>query len=84
MTVLNLRSADRDTVQLTVNPNSTLGVLQFFSLPTSNSPLSAIQLERVTYNCASKELSVVTRSYGRQVVIPGVVEVQDGLHYSVT
>lgn len=77
MTVLNLRSADRDTVRLTVNPNSTLGVLQFFSLPTSNSPLSAIQLETVTYNCASKELSVVTRSYGHQVVIPGVVEVQD-------
>ncbi len=59
-------------VRFTVNPRSTVGLFDVFPVPSTIKEL--IPLDRLTFDCETKTLTLVTRSYGRQTIIPDVME----------
>ena len=63
-------------ILFTVNPSSTLDLFTLFPF-SSQVPLPTISLDQVEYNFDTKELTVTTRRFGSQTVIPDVLELQN-------
>ena len=73
---------NEESVQLTADPTATLNLFSFLS---GGSDVSLpITLEQVTYHFESSELSIITRGYGSQTIIPDLLQLQNsGLSLTV-
>ena len=70
-----------------VGSEQKIGLFQVFPLLSASTVFTAdsILLQSVTYNCESEQLSVTSRPYGTQMIIPNVVSLPSAvLSYSVT
>ena len=67
---------DESHIQFTANPSSTVDLFQLLPF-SSQLPLPTIALDQVSYTFDTSELSISTRGYGSQTIIPDVLDVQN-------
>ena len=67
---------DESHIQFTANPSSTLDLFQLLPF-SSQLPLPSIAVDQVLYTFDTSELSISTRSYGSQTIIPDVLDLQN-------
>ena len=64
---------DENHIQFTANPSSTVDLFQLLPF-SSQLPLPSISVDQLLYTFATSELTVSTRGYGSQTIIPEVLD----------